>query len=93
MVEYTLEASTFGHSDVESWLYQQCSMAAKGQFSFGNDGQTSLYRDGFLSSWGKATLLNSASGPVLRCGNYGLRVTENGFEKMTNGSTWTKTNL
>lgn len=55
---------------------------------------TEIATDGFRSSAGTGVyIMLTANGPEMRCGNFGLRVTNSGLQHMVNGSTWQNMDL
>ena len=55
---------------------------------------TEIATDGFRSSAGTGVYITlTDNGPEMRCGNFGLRITNSGLQHMVNGSTWQNMDL
>lgn len=72
-----------------------CSASSTGSISWlYSNNLVEIASNGFRASSGTGMyVMQTSSGTEMRCGNFGLRVTSSGIQKMTNGSTWTAADI
>lgn len=67
--------------------------AGSGRMTPAATNSTILGSNGLLASWGSAALFASSSCVIMKFGNYGLKVSSDGIEKMTDGVHWSAASL
>lgn len=89
-IQITLNSNPFASGESTQVT---ATASANGSIIIGYVNQNIMGNDGFKAVWGNAALFANGNCVMMRCGNFGFRVTAAGFEVMKDGSTWATKDL